>query len=577
MGKLYTADFETTTDIEDCRVWAFALCEIGNPDNFIYGNSIDEFMKICKSRDENKKIWFHNLKFDGTFIFYWLLSHGYTCIKDKSERKDKTFTTLISDMGRFYSIEVYFDVTKNITNKVTFMDSLNIFNFGVEQVAISFDLPIRKLKLDYHQKREVGHILTDEEISYIKNDAEIMARALDIMFKEGYTKMTIGSDALADFKEKVNFKNYFPVLEKSVDEFIRNSYKGGWVYVNPIYKEKIIKKGIVIDKNSMYPSQMYNKDMPFGDPIFFNGEYKSDILYPLFVQQLSCTFEIKKNMLPTIQIKNYISSFNPQEYLTSSNGELVTLTLTSVDLELFFKHYDVSDITYHGGFKFKKIKGLFCNYIDYWMNEKNKAKKEGNSAMYLISKLFLNSLYGKFGLNPNVRGKYPTLENDIVKYHFYPIEERDSIYVPLASFITSYARYDIIENAQAIRNYTLEKYGEDYFIYTDTDSIHTKYLTEEELSKIIELDDYKLGAYKVENVFRRGLFIRQKCYIEEDEKGNISTTIAGLPKKMGKYINFNNFKKGFSILASDKEKIHKLRFKNVKGGVVLVDTDFTIK
>lgn len=30
----YTADFETTTDPNDCRVWAYGICEIGNTDNF---------------------------------------------------------------------------------------------------------------------------------------------------------------------------------------------------------------------------------------------------------------------------------------------------------------------------------------------------------------------------------------------------------------------------------------------------------------------------------------------------------------------------------------------------------------
>ena len=297
----------------------------------------------------------------------------------------------------------------------------------------------------------------------------------------------------------------------------------------------------------------------------------------LYIQKMSCTFEIKNNKLPTIQVKNYISSFMPNEYLTSSKDEIVTLTLTNIDLKLFFDHYNVSNIIYHDGYKFKKIKGLFNKYIDKWMSEKNKAKKDENGSMYLIAKLLLNSLYGKFGLNPNVRGKYPTLEDDVLKYKMYDREVRDSIYVPLASFITSYAREDIIRSAQAIRDYSLEKYNEDYFIYSDTDSIHTKYLSTEELSKIINIDDYKLGAYKVENIFKRGMFIRQKCYIEENQEGKISTTIAGLPKKMGQYVNFDNFKRGFSVLASDKDKIHKLRYKNVKGGVVLVDTDFSIK
>ena len=41
--------------------------------------------------------------------------------------------------------------------------------------------------------------------------------------------------------------------------------------------------------------------------------------------------------------------------------------------------------------------------------------------------------------------------------------------------------------------------------------------------------------------------------------------------------NFDNFKKGFEILKDDNEKEHKLTFKHVKGGVLLVDTDFSIK
>ena len=38
--RKFTADFETTTDPNDCRVWAYAICEIGNINNFYYGNSI---------------------------------------------------------------------------------------------------------------------------------------------------------------------------------------------------------------------------------------------------------------------------------------------------------------------------------------------------------------------------------------------------------------------------------------------------------------------------------------------------------------------------------------------------------
>ena len=102
-------------------------------------------------------------------------------------------------------------------------------------------------------------------------------------------------------------------------------------------------------------------------------------------------------------------------------------------------------------------------------------------------------------------------------------------------------------------------------------------ISDEELSKIIKIDDYKLGYYKKESEAVRGIYLRQKCYLEVDKDGNINTTVAGLPKRLGKYITLENFKKGFSIKASEEDKDHKLAFKHVKGGVLLVDTDFTIK
>lgn len=120
-------------------------------------------------------------------------------------------------------------------------------------------------------------------------------------------------------------------------------------------------------------------------------------------------------------------------------------------------------------------------------------------------------------------------------------------------------------------------YGEDYYIYSDTDSIHMIRLTDEELAGIIKMDDYKLGYYKRESEAVKGIYIRQKCYVEVDKDGKMNTTIAGLPKRLGKYITVENFKKGFRILASEEDKEHKLAFKHVKGGVLLVDTDFTIK
>lgn len=254
--KKYTADFETATWFDDYTfVWAYAISDIENPDNVKIGNNIDEFMEICKNSN-NSTFYFHNLKFDGEFIIYWLLNNGYKYIKDKREREDKTFTCLISKMGQFFSIEVYFKVYNKKVQKVTFLDSLKILNMSVDRIAKTFNLEISKLKIDYNKPRELGHILTQEETEYIKNDVKIVAKALKILFAENLTKMTQASNALHDYKNIITddkFRHYFPVLDNTIDTSIRASYKGGFTYLNPIYKNKDVKTGIVLDVNSLYP------------------------------------------------------------------------------------------------------------------------------------------------------------------------------------------------------------------------------------------------------------------------------------------------------------------------------------
>ena len=98
----WTADFETTTDDNDCRVWAFSMCNIADYNLFLYGNSIEEFFELLQCYDkENLKIWFHNLKFDGYFIISYLMSQGYVWIEKPKMRADHTFTTLITDQGQY--------------------------------------------------------------------------------------------------------------------------------------------------------------------------------------------------------------------------------------------------------------------------------------------------------------------------------------------------------------------------------------------------------------------------------------------------------------------------------------------
>ena len=568
-----TADFETTTDVNDCRVWAWAICEVGRPSHFKYGNSLDEFMNsFCADKYENHTFYFHNLRFDGDFIFYWLFRNKFKHVQAKDEIADKTFTTLISDKGQFYSIEIYFKKRGKKVNKVTLYDSLKLLNFSVDKIAKGFDLPIMKLEMDYKAFRPVNHKFTTEEVDYIRNDVEIMARALQIMFDKDLTKMTIGSNALEEYKNvigKKQFNKYFPVCE--YDKDIRESYKGGWTYLSDKYKNKTIKDGIVLDVNSLYPWVMYVKPLPYGNGVYYEGKYEKDKLYNLYVQKIKCMFEIKEDHLPTIQIK-HDPEFVGTEYLKSSRGKdglimEVTLTLTNVDLELFFDHYNVYNLTWVHGYKFKSSTTLFKDYIDKWIEVKIQATKDENEAMRTIAKLMLNSLYGKFALNPQVRSKLPVYDpiKDKVSFVYGEYEERKPIYIPVGAFVTAYAREKTIRSCQKEFH---------RFCYADTDSAHLEGL---EYPKSFEIDNTKLGAWKVEFIFDKAKYVRQKCYMErgydptkKEKIVKTKITCAGMPDKCYPHVTFDNFRIG----AVYKGKLQTTR---VSGGIVLTDNVFSIK
>ena len=584
--KKLTADFETTTDENDCRVWAWAVCDINDNNYFKYGNTLDGFINYLYNLNISK-LYFHNLKFDGEFIIQWLYANGYELVDDYTKAKSKTFSTLISNMGAWYTIEIYFTVKDGkIKKRCTINDSMKILNFSVDQIAKDFDLPISKLTLDYTSYRPVGHELTEHEIAYIRNDVEIMARALNIIFSQGHTKMTIGSDALAYYKSITpRFRRKFPVLDGKIDKEIRQSYKGGFTYLSPKHQNITTKSGITLDINSAYPACLHNNLLPYDYPQGFEGKYTPDSNYPLYVQFLTCSFDLKPDKIPSIQIK-HSPFYKGNEYLTTTNGERVQLSLTNPDLELFFEQYNVHNPEYQGGYKFRGAVGLFTKYVDYWIAQKIKSKKAGNKAQTLISKLFLNSLYGKFGLNINSGTKVPIIYDGKLAYQSQPPEDdRKPVYIPIATFTTAYQRKFIIESSQTIRDWSERYKGFDAYVYSDTDSIHCLLNRNDltALSRFMKIDDYELGAWAFEAEWRRGKFLRQKCYIEEDYNGEITCTVAGLPKQYSPLITFDNFNIGFTTESLDKQKMNelgikpKLAFKHVKGGVILQPTEFTIK
>lgn len=550
----YSFDFETVVNLEKTRVWLWGAINLDNED-FEYGTDIDSFIKsFCTI---NCKGYFHNLKFDIQFIFYWLLHNGY---KHTSEREPREgyFSTLISDMGVFYSAKIHFFEG----GTMTLFDSLRLIPMSVREIPKAFGFDVQKLKINYEEVQidDLNHVPTEEEIEYVKYDCLIVSRAVKEMKARGMVKLTAASNALNQYRsmtDKAEYKRLYPQMPISTDADIRRAYKGGWTYLNPKFKDEMLGVGRVYDVNSMYPWAMKYCELPWGIPIYFDGKYEPDLEFPLYVQCLSLKFKLKSGMYPSIQIKGSFR-FVDTEYLTESGDEKVLLYLTSVDYQLLIDTYDIWDVEYIGGYKFRSITGMFSDYVDKWYGLKNEHKKSGNKPMYLVAKLMLNSLYGKFGSNPIKRQKYPYLdqEHDIVKYEVSAKEEGKTAYVPVAAFITSYCRNKIIRTAIACG---------DRFVYADTDSVHI--IGDEEPP--IDIDTYRLGAFKHESTFRRAKFHRAKCYIE-DINGEIDKKCAGLPVSARENFDFDRMVPGVQFDG-------KLVPKNISGGVVLIDRKFTIK
>lgn len=583
--KKYVADFETTTLPDDCRVWAFAIVDIDDLDNVVLGTNITDFIEWCSKQKGPTKVFFHNLRFDLSFVMDALFKMGYKHTTENKDRQTKTFNTMISDKGLVYQCEIIFYRKGKNIRKVVLQDSLKLIPLKVKEIPRAFGLEESKGEIDYnrHNYLPPDSQLSEEEKDYIIHDVVIVAKAIQYMYSQGLDKMTIGACALDEYKQligKNTFKRWYPTPEYHND--VKQSYRGGFTWLNPDYAGKPVKEGVVLDVNSLYPSVMRSHDnpLPFGTPIFFKGKYKPNTLYPLYTQMMSCQFELKPGMIPTLQIKHSLS-FRGNEYLTTSNGEEVTICLNSVDLKLFFEHYNVYNPVYHSGWMFKASVGMFDKYIDKWIANKIQATKDGNKGLRYISKLFLNSLYGKFGTDIMLVNKVPYYEDGEVKYYYSDPETRKGIYIAMASFITSYARLKTITSAQKIMDDYNAGKSKIQFIYADTDSLHLD--SPGFMLPNLEIDPYKLGAWKYESKFyspdgNGAKYLRQKCYIENTSEDidnpnpdyKLKITVAGMPEECYSQVTFNNFKIGADYYGKKMPK-------TVPGGTVLIDGTFTIK
>lgn len=553
------ADFETTGENEciitgRSRVWLYSICG-QNSEILKDGDSIDDFMDWC-SKNHGMLIYFHNLRFDGAFIMSWLLEQGFPYEEKLLSHSKRGFNTLIGEMGEYYQIKINFAPNR----QVIIYDSLKLIPLKVKDIAKAFKLPIQKEIIDYDR-----YEINEQTLSYVHNDVKIVAMAIKFFRDKGYTRMTIGSNAYHSFKNSCGiFNMLFPTLQRELIEEWREAYRGGRSQVNPKFAGKILKNVNRYDLNSMYPSIMAYRDLPYGKPIvgFKPGRFRFELY------QVAISFKLKDGHLPTLLKTGSLFNKTGDTYYTESVG-VIDIYISSIDLELMYRHYDIYYIKYLKIWGFKTIRGIFSDWVKVMYE--NKSKHEGG--LRLVYKLLLNSLYGKFGSKCMGYNKIPSLdEYGTLTFTNSEEHEMSIYYMPMAIAITSWA-HKIIDDA-------IMEVGYDNFVYCDTDSVHT-------FAKLpdIMVDNHALGKFKLEGTEEISKYVRQKTYIYLQD-GKWEITCAGMPEGIKEYIieKFGrNVIKVFDIglhVDVDSEGIKKTQLKllpkRVPGGIILIPIPFSL-
>ena len=204
----------------------------------------------------------------------------------------------------------------------------------------------------------------------------------------------------------------------------------------------------------------------------------------------------------------------------------------------------------------------FAPYVQHFYAERLKAKAANDKAGSLFSKLFMNSLYGKFGAAPDTYREYYVtgLENVGAlspenREKWIEIEGRPWSF---AGFLGPHAlasaplpeprrRFYQVATAASITGYTRALLwralcASEGLLYCDTDSIAA-------VTPRVPLGP-DLGAWEVEGEFTRGAIAGKKLYA-------FRYTPATAPKKSGKKIWWKTASKGVKLTASQIMKVAK--------------------
>ena len=335
----------------------------------------------------------------------------------------------------------------------------------------------------------------------------------------GRNPISVGKQALNLQRRKFNdLLHPLPVISNAARKYCRAAFIGGWCHKRPGV-EYVDRPGIVYDVNQLYASIMRDKSLPVTQDYYFQGmpAVMGDTFYVL---RFTAAFKLKAGHLPFLYPQNATS-----EPFIIEQREPITLTLCSIDLQLFFDNYSITDFKPIDGYYFGTYESYLFAYVETFKREREHAQDPGERAAF---KILNNALYGAFALN-DFKGKTIYDKGKFIYDDTY--EYKTTNYIPISIAIAAYARSFIIKTA--------EREGKNW-IYSDTDSLHCF-----QPSKYIK-PSKDMGNFKIENNFKRARYFGKRQYVL-DLGDKIKLVLAGYPKRCGHDLTFDDVKIGAKL------------------------------
>ncbi|XP_048489772.2 DNA polymerase-like [Beta vulgaris subsp. vulgaris] len=477
---------------------------------------------ITRRNSTVKAVYFHNLgRFDGSFILKHLALY----------HPNYTVKPLMRD-NKLYEIAVY---SKKKRLLFTFKDSLHLLPGRLDDLAKNLCPELgSKGSISYEDVRlETLSTMKSGLLAYMEQDilllGGIMQKFQDLYYKayqvDIVKKLTTASLALSLFREKYYDADNWPIHipNQNEDTFLRRGYYGGHTDAYTPYGENLY----YYDVNSLYPFIMKEFPMPGGIPVWHSNleSMELDSMFGFIEAYVECPKSIKKPFLP---------------YRNKKDGTLIFPTGTFVGVYYSEELKYARDIGYTiipiSGYLFDKMESPFKGYVNSLFESRSNAKKMGNDALSYVYKLLMNSLYGRFGINPQST-RTEMCDKSRRDSLFRRTEFIGEVFIREDLYMVSYLtnpgkgpsyweppKNSAVQLAAAItasaRIYMYKYTSREDCYYTDTDSVVLgNPLPEDDVSSS------ELGKFKLEDKLVRAYFLAPKCYCYATEESEGKTKV----------------------------------------------------